>query len=325
MKKFKSLICGGTFDHFHKGHKAFIKKALGSADSVLIGVTSDRYVQVFKSKIEIENFNIRKKAVKDYLNFINAKAQIISINSAYDPDLEYSKKYDSILATSTTKKIVDEINSKRIQNGIPELCIITSSMVLAEDGLEISSTRVRDGEIDRNGKLYLSPDWKNKTLILPDSLRHELQIPWGDILSDIPNNINGFKTIVIGDETAKRFNEQNINQFLSIVDFLINRQVRFKSLTELGFGRESAQKVKNAHGTMTSELLRAIRDSFQDKKRKVLLVEGEDDLSALAVLLLAPLGFSIFYGQPNQGLIQVQVNEENKEKAFQLVSRFDKR
>jgi len=54
-------------------------------------------------------------------------------------------------------------------------------------------------------------------------------------------------------------------------------------------------------------------------------VDGEEDLAVLPVLLIAPLGFSIFYGQPNEGLVQVQVTEENKEQAYQFVNSFDKR
>jgi uncharacterized protein (UPF0218 family) len=44
----------------------------------------------------------------------------------------------------------------------------------------------------------------------------------------------------------------------------------------------------------------------------------------LPVLLIAPLGFNIFYGQPNEGLVRILVTEENKEKVYQLTESFDK-
>jgi pantetheine-phosphate adenylyltransferase len=324
MKKFKFLVCGGTFDLLHKGHKNLLEKAFESANKVLIGITSDEYIKSFKNKVEIQDFDTRKEAVKDYLKLIKAKSQIVPINNAYEPNLEFSKDYDSILATPNTKKIIFEINKKRKQNGVAELKIISVPMVLAQDGLEISSTRIRNGEIDRNGRLYINPKWKNKTLVLPKNLRSELQAPWGEVLKEIPKGLNSTKIIAVGDATAQKFNKQNIGHFLSIVDFLIQRKKIFQDLSELGFNDQSIINVKNSHGTITFKLLSIIKNSFKDKKRKVILIEGEDDLSALAVVLIAPLGFSIFYGQPNKGLVHFIVTEENKEKAYQLIKRFDK-
>jgi pantetheine-phosphate adenylyltransferase len=325
MQKFRFLVCGGTFDRFHKGHKEFLNKALESADKILIGVTSNSYVKSFKKGTEIQDFKIRKRAVKDYLISTEAyeKAQIVSIDNAYEPYLETSVDYDAIAVTHKTHKRAVEINSKRKQNGASELKIIIVPMVYAQDGLEISSTRIRQGEIDRNGRLYISPDWKNKTLILPENLRPILQSPWGKVLSEIPRKLNGLRTIAVGDATAQKFNQQNINQFLSIVDFLIDRKVKFKNLLDLGFDNEDAKKAKNPPSQITSELFQAIIQSLEGKNRQIILVDGEEDLAVLAVLLVAPLGFSVFYGQPNQGLVHVKVTEENKEKAHQLINKFE--
>jgi pantetheine-phosphate adenylyltransferase len=333
MKKYRFLVCGGTFDLLHKGHKEFINRALGFAEKVLIGITSDEYVQSFKNKVEVQDFNTRKKTVEDYLNLIKAKAQIIKIDNAYEPDLESSLNYDSILATSGTEKVIVGINKKRKQNRISELEVIMAPMVLAEDGLEISSTRIKNGEIDRNGKLYLNPKWKNKTLQLPKDLRPVLQDPWGKVFDKIPKEIDGSKIVAVGDETVQKFNQRSVGQFLSIVDFLINRERRFNSLLELGFENESVQKIKNPHGVITSELFLAIQNSFKNKKRQVILIDGEDDLSALATLLISPLGYSIFYGQPsfakasagkpNKGLVCISVTEENKNKARDLINKFN--
>jgi hypothetical protein len=72
------------------------------------------------------------------------------------------------------------------------------------------------------------------------------------------------------------------------------------------------------------ELFWAIEKAFKMAGKKTILVEGEEDLAVLPVLLISPLGFSVFYGQPNEGLVKIQVSEENKEKAYQLVENFDK-
>jgi len=228
------------------------------------------------------------------------------------------------VVTEQTKQAAIEINSKRKQNGAPQLEIIVIPMKKAEDGGLISSTRIRNGEINRDGRLYLSPQWKNKKLILPEYLRSVLQKPWGEVLKEIPQNIDSAKTIVVGDATAQKFNDKRVGQFLSIVDFLIHREVKFHQLSELGLNGQSVKKINNLQGIVTPELVQAIRKAFDKKTKTVILINGEDDLAVLPVLLIAPLGFSIFYGQPNTGLVQILVTEENKDKVYQLIKSFDK-
>lgn len=338
MVKYKLLVCGGTFDLLHKGHKAFIKQILDISDKVLLGLTSDLYVQSFKSGNEIENFEARKNAVEQFLDSIGVKTrvEIVPINNAYEPYLESSIQYRAIAVTPQTQHSALDINAKRKKNFVPELEIVIIPMELAEDGKLISSTRIRNGEINRDGRLYVNPQWQNKNLILPEDLRSELQKPWGEVLNEIPQNINGFKTVAVGDVTAQKFNEKKAGQFLSIVDFLIHREIKFHELSELGFNGQNVQKIKNPPGTITPELFAVIKAAFgqNSNKRKVILIEGEEDLAVLPVLLIAPLGYSVFYGQPariamqsiaggpNEGLVRIDVTEENKEKAYQLAEKF---
>ena len=185
MGKFNLAVCGGTFDLFHAGHKAFINDALSQSEKVLLGITSDTYVQSLKNNLGIENFEIRKQAVQQYLKSINVsdRVQIVEINSAYEPYLETATDYQAIVVTGQTERTAREINAKRQQNGVPPLEIVISPIKNAEDGRIISSTRIRNGEINRDGRLYLNPQWQNKNLILPENLRPVLQKPWGEVLT----------------------------------------------------------------------------------------------------------------------------------------------
>jgi len=324
MNKYKLLACGGTFDLLHAGHKAFLKKVFDSSDKVLLGITSNLYIQSLKNNLHIEDFEIRKQVVEHFLESIGvlAKAQIVSIDSAYEPYLETSLDYQAIAVTPQTEQAAIEINIKRKQNGAPKLEVVVIPMKQAQDGELISSTRIRNGEINRDGRFYLNPQWNNKNLILPENLRSVLQEPWGEVLNEIPQGIDSLKTVVVGDATARKFNEKKINQFLSIVDFLIHREIKFHQLSELGFNNQNMQKVNNPHGEITPELIQVIKKTFNKKTQTVILIDGEDDLAVLPVLLISPLGFSVFYGQPNEGLVRVEVTEENKEKAYRLVEKF---
>jgi hypothetical protein len=93
---------------------------------------------------------------------------------------------------------------------------------------------------------------------------------------------------------------------------------------ELGLNSQNLQNVKNPHGTVTPELFQAVKKAFKTAGEQAILVEGEEDLAVLPVLLIAPLGFLVFYGQPNVGMVMIKVTEENKERAYRMADSFDK-
>jgi len=326
MTQYNLIACGGTFDMFHAGHKTFLKQVLNRAEKVVLGITSDLYVKSFKDGNKIEPFEFRKSAVEKFLDSIGAKdkVQIMSIDDIYGPLLTNVFNFQAVAVTSQTESMAVDINQKRKKKNLPKLEVVLLPLKTAEGGEIISATRIRNGEINRDGRLYLNPKWQNKKLILPENLRSVLQRPWGKILNEVPEEIIGAKTVAIGDITVQRFNKKNVGQFLSIVDFLVQRQIRFHTLTELGLTDKHVQKAKNPHGTLTPELFQAVKKAFKTTGEKIILVEGEEDLAVLPVLLIAPLEFLIFYGQPNEGLVKIEVTEENKEKTYQLVEGFDK-
>lgn len=325
MAKYDFAVCGGTFDLFHKGHEKLIEKALDSSKKTLIGITSNAYVKKFKNNSSIADFKIRKRSVLDYINKKHAleKVIIVEINSAYEPYLETSKEYDAIIVSSQTKKITHAINQKRKNNNLQQLEIVVSPDALAQDKRLISSSRIRNGEINRVGKNFINPKWKNKNLILPKQLRKSLKLPWGKIITKVPKNIYPHKTVAVGDYTVQLFNSLNVNQYLSIVDFLINREKRFNKLSEVGFKDISHVMVKSPAGIISKELFREVNNAFKNNEKKVIVVEGEEDLAVLPVILAAPLDYNIFYGQPGVGMVNILITEEIKEKAYNLINKFN--
>ncbi|HZJ18601.1 MAG TPA: DUF359 domain-containing protein, partial [Patescibacteria group bacterium] len=63
-------------------------------------------------------------------------------------------------------------------------------------------------------------------------------------------------------------------------------------------------------------------NTFENKKKTLILIKGEDDLAVLPLILCAPLNFYIYYGQPDKGVVEILVTEDVKEKAYKLASRF---
>lgn len=321
--KYDLLASGGTFDLLHRGHKSFLDQVVKLADRVIVGVTSDTYVSNFKID-NYEDFKTRERNVYEYLKTLSApnKIEIVEINDIYGPVLSKDFKAGAIAVTPQTNRTAIGINEKRLELGLPKLSIEIIEMDCAEDGGVISSTRIRNGEINRDGRPYINKRWLDNDLYLPEDLRSSLHKPLGKILSEVPGKIDS-KTITIGDITTKKFNEKNINQFLSIIDFQVKRQKKFDNISDLGFEEMKIVKVKNPAGTVTNDLFRAIINAFKSKKRQLILVEGEEDLSVLPAILVTPLGFVIYYGQPDEGLVEVEVTEKVKEKVYEIINNFN--
>lgn len=143
------VIVGGTFDIFHKGHEALLKKAV-SLGKVTLGLTSDNFAQRLKKR-EINSFEERKKALKNFFKKIGAKFKIVKIEDIFGPTLK--ENFDFLIVSDETYGNALKVNQERKKLGKKPIRIIKIKLVLAEDGKPISATRIRNGEIDRNGKL----------------------------------------------------------------------------------------------------------------------------------------------------------------------------
>ncbi len=322
----KQMIASGTFDLLHNGHKSFLKKSLEIGDEIIVCITSDSYVKSFKEGRDIESFELRRSSVAEFLESIGAKGRtrIVSIDDIYGPLLTDEYNPQGIAVTPENEKTGLLINSERTKKGLEELEIKVIEMEKAEDGEVISSSRIRSGMIDREGKLYVDPKWKDRKLILPRDLRGELAKPFGKVLNFAPNHIDPDKTIAIGDVTTKMFNEKNLTHKLSVIDFVVKREKKFDQLSQLGFDeRIETRIVENAAGEIRWELFESIKNALFDGERSVILVNGEEDLAVLPAILAAPLGFKIYYGQPDRGLIEILVTEEKKKETKGLVEKFE--
>ncbi len=139
------IVIGGTFEYLHKGHRKLIDEAFKTGDYVVIGITADG----FKKNVKM-SFGERKSAVEKYVKKFGKKYRIVEINDIFGPTLE--EDFDAIIVSRETKKNAKIINEERKKRGMKEMKIISIPTVLAEDLLPITSTRIREGEIDPEGR-----------------------------------------------------------------------------------------------------------------------------------------------------------------------------
>lgn len=331
-QKYKLVVCGGTFDHFHKGHREFVRFALNAGQKVIIGVTSNSFIRKNKFHQEgMESYKKRKTSLYVFLKKekVLDKIEITPIDDIFGPTLSKNLKIEAIVVSQNLIKNVAIINRQRKKVGLSALKILVYPMVLGEDGKEISSSRIRDGEINREGKPYLNPDWFSSKLMLSSSIRKKLKKPLGTLLKKGTINFAGIgsqRVITVGDVVTKYFNEKHLVPKIAVVDFYVKRRKKFSNLAELGFpGEEKVLKADNPAKCLTPGLFRKVSEVFlpQNKdKRVVIKVNGEEDLAVLPLVLAAPLGFSIFYGQPGEGVVRVDISEKTKEKIYALVNQF---
>lgn len=147
-KKYNKVAVGGTFDKFHDGHKKLLSTAFEIANEVEIGVTSDAFGGL---KGDIDSCEERMRNLKSYFsnqdNFI-----IVPLDDAYGTTV-YDEDFDAIVVSEETEPTAMEINKVRISKNMKPLDIVVVSFVLAYDGTPISSTRIRRGEINKNGEV----------------------------------------------------------------------------------------------------------------------------------------------------------------------------
>ena len=159
---------------------------------------------------------------------------------------------------------------------------------------------------------------------LSDSLRDQLKIPLGVLLpigQDNKRNIQKYLSdtsfiITVGDRTTEKMINFDLIPSLQIIDGLEKRQKReFPKL-----GNASELTIDNPPAEITLQSIEIIKKAFTMNSPIRLTVNGEEDLLVLPVCIHAPENSVVLYGQPNQGLVCVQITTEIRNKAQTLLN-----
>ncbi len=157
-----------------------------------------------------------------------------------------------------------------------------------------------------------------KDLKLPESIRNELKTPFGRLFSDmrgLRKFLEGKKRIItVGDETSLTLIGFGLKPDLIIFDNMVKR----KPDSRLVF--KNPIVANNPAGWITVELFSSIKNNI-NKVGKVIKVVGEEDLAVLPCILFADEGSLILYGQPNEGVVVIEIDRTVKQRAQALVGR----
>ena len=151
MKKYTKVCLGGTFDRIHIGHEKLLKIAFEVGEEVIIGLTSDTKAKRGRVNEKLSSF---KNRYTNLVNFLSKQFDnnfsIVELNDDWGPGA-LDEDLDAIIVSEETEKVASELNKNRALKGLNPLDIVTVSLILDKKGEKISSTRIRNSEIDREG------------------------------------------------------------------------------------------------------------------------------------------------------------------------------
>jgi len=321
--EYKTIILGGTFDRFHTGHEAFLDKAFKSGKKIIIGLTTPSMLKKIVRQDSIWPFEERKKAVETFAKKYKKQFSIVPIEDIFGPSTEI-EDLDAIVATEETRQTCERINHIRKRKDLKPLKIIHIPWVYSEDCRIISSSRIRKGEIDRQGRVLV--DYS-----ITDRLREELRTPLSrifegdnftvtkDVISHIKEE-NIEDVICVGDEVSRDLLDNNFKPKNIIVDGKVMRKP-IDYLDRIIEPYKNRLTLNNPAGKISKETWKIISQAF--KKKSAVVVKGEEDLLTIPAILLAKNGSVVIYGQPGRGKVVIRIDEKRKEMCRQRLAEFE--
>ncbi|MDH3276490.1 MAG: pantetheine-phosphate adenylyltransferase [Nitrosopumilus sp.] len=153
MQKFSLVAMGGTFDFIHKGHITLLSEAFSISAKVIIGLTSDDMAMKKGKKLENDyskRLEILIKTIEK--NFPKREFEISKLDNDFGPAV-LEKEVQGLVVSDETSNQGKILNQIRKEKNLPPVQVITVPMVLAKDGTKISTTRIKNREIDIDGNL----------------------------------------------------------------------------------------------------------------------------------------------------------------------------
>lgn len=175
----RTVILGGTFTPIHDGHRALLHAAFQTAShdgegdgEVVVALTSPELAERTRTDPAhaelLGSFHERREALDAELGRMRraytAACELIKLEDAYGPAATEAE-IDALVVSPEGKAQhrAHDVNDRRMSAGLDPLEIHTAPFVIADDGVPISSTRIRNGEIDAHGRLLETPESESKS------------------------------------------------------------------------------------------------------------------------------------------------------------------
>ena len=157
-------------------------------------------------------------------------------------------------------------------------------------------------------------------LVLPEEHRKLFKDPFGELHPDMDSVIPLIANRIVyavGDVVTHNLQKKGIIPAIAVVDGQTMRMPCSRMPAMTG----NCIRVENPPGTITDELTRALAQAVT-RTPVTIVVDGEEDLAVIPLVLAAPDGTIVLYGQPHKGVVLRRVDAEAKSAAKTLMKHF---
>lgn len=151
---------------------------------------------------------------------------------------------------------------------------------------------------------------------IPESVKAKLKKPLGSLEHDfrmIKRLSHGHRIISVGDICTLSLLALGVKPHLAVFDHRFMRQKLDSGMVsrlKLHFGR--ARRYRNPAGTLSEKIVKDAKRLLREGG--AVLIDGEEDLTALAFIAAGGKKDIIIYGQPHRGLVIVRHDAKLKKK-----------
>lgn len=318
---YQKVALGGTFDRLHVGHEQLLMKAYESGAQVCIGLTQPQ-MHVYKDySWLIEPYEKRFANLEYFLqqHHFDSRTTIVPLEDMYGPTI-HDASINALVVTPHTLVGAMEVNKQRQLLHMQELPIIQAELVCDDEGQYVSSTRIREGRINRKGASYVK--MLRSGLSLNETQKQQLSQPQGKVIFSARELLQLHHTqaiVVVGDVSTKWCFENNVSVTVAVVDGKSERKRLNDPVQAYLFDR--VIQAENPAGSVSAEIVKVF-EQMDLRSMTLVQVQGEEDLVALAAVLLLPLDTVVLYGQRGMGIVMMRVSEVLKERYALMIENY---
>ncbi|TFF91766.1 DUF359 domain-containing protein [Candidatus Thorarchaeota archaeon] len=321
---------GGTwalnlFDRMHLGHHVLIDRLQDMSEPVAVVTGGELTGDDLELGSIIQPPEIRIRRLREYLESIELVDRI---------DVQYLTGFQELLEIEgpTTFMMYQgpccvELEARGLDLREEKLGIKDNleflKPVRAHDGDKLSSARIRLGDVDREGRRLRGTSEPPRRLEF-DS-RMQLKTPKGELYKAsegapekaVAKRIEREEpplVIAVGDVTSATLIDQGYQPDVCIVDGTTKR-----GKFEREFPSDREYLIYNPPAVIYPEAWSTIDTAIHDDRKTLITVDGEEDLLGFPAVLLAPDGAVMLYGQPDEGIVWVDIEPDNRRLARELL------